>query len=87
VQGYLVDLARSTRNHPDVALGASPRGVLTWQRVAQARAWLSGRGFVAPDDIQAVAEPVLAVRLGLDRGDAAALVTGLIRQVEVPVQP
>ncbi|MBU6275669.1 MAG: MoxR family ATPase [Planctomycetes bacterium] len=87
VQGYLVDLARSTRSHPDVALGASPRGVLTWQRVAQARAWLSGRAFVAPDDIQAVAEPVLAVRLGLDRGDAAALVAGLIRQVEVPVAP
>ena len=85
VRAYLVDLGRATRSHPKVPLGLSPRGLLTWQRVAQAWAFLQGRPFVTPDDIQAVAAPVLGVRLGLGAGAAGALVGELLESVPVPV--
>ena len=65
VRAYLVDLSRASRAHAGVSLGVSPRGMLIWQRVAQAWAFLDGRRFVTPDDVQAVAEPVLSVRLGI----------------------
>jgi MoxR-like ATPase len=63
LRGYIVDLASATRRHPDVYLGASPRGSLALFRAAQARALLEGRDFVTPDDIKTMAEPVLAHRL------------------------
>lgn len=84
VQRYMVELARRSRSHPGVSLGVSPRGLLTWQRVAQARAWLEGRGFVSPDDVQQVAEPVLSVRLGIEVGEAGALTEELLGSVAVP---
>ena len=84
VQEYLVRLGRASRSHRDIALGVSPRGLLTWQRTAQARAWLCGRGFVTPDDVQQVARPVLSVRLGLDSHDAAGVIEGLLAGVEAP---
>jgi len=84
VQGYLVDLARASRSHRDIALGVSPRGLLLWQRTAQARAWLDSRLFVTPDDVQQVAAPVLAVRLGLDGGDAGGVISNLLESVAVP---
>jgi MoxR-like ATPase len=62
---YLVDLADSTRRHPSVALGMSPRASLALQRAARARAAAAGRLYVIPDDIKALAEPVLAHRLVL----------------------
>ena len=61
VQRYLVALATASRNHPDIDAGLSPRGLLLWQRAAQATAHLAGRDFVTPDDVQQVAFPVLAV--------------------------
>lgn len=84
VREYLVDLAGATRKHPRVALGLSPRGVLTWQRVAQAWAFLKERPFVTPDDIQDVAIPVLDVRLGLDSASTSRMVGELIGSVKVP---
>ena len=84
VQEYLVQLARASRTHRDIALGVSPRGLLIWQRAAQAQAWLDSRRFVTPDDVQQVAGPVLAVLLGLDSGDAGGVITHLIESVEVP---
>ncbi len=84
VQEYLVNLARASRSHRDIALGVSPRGLLLWQRTAQARAWLDSRRFVTPDDVQEVATPVLAVRLGLDGGDAGGVISNLLESVEVP---
>ncbi len=63
LQGYLVDLAGATRAHPQLALGMSPRATLALQRVARARAASLGRGHVLPDDIKALAEPVLGHRL------------------------
>lgn len=85
VREYLVDLAQATRNHPEVKLGLSPRGVLTWQRVAQARAHLQGRDFVTPDDIQDVALPVLEVRLSGDFDGTSAIVQQIMESVRVPV--
>lgn len=85
VRGYLVDLGRASRSHPRVTLGLSPRGILVWQRVAQARAFLAERSFVTPDDVQSVAGPVLGVRLGLASGDAAGVMEDLFGTVPVPV--
>lgn len=84
VQEYLVTLAASTRNHRDIPLGVSPRGLLTWQRAAQAWAYLAGRGFVTPDDVQHVAVPVLSVRLGAERGDTEGLIKEVLQGVEAP---
>jgi MoxR-like ATPase len=63
LKGYLVDLAEATRRHPRLALGVSPRATLALQRVARARAAAAGRTYVVPDDLKALAEPVLAHRL------------------------
>lgn len=84
VQDYLVNLAASTRSHRDIPLGVSPRGLLTWQRAAQAWAYLAGRQFVTPDDVQQVAVPVLSVRLGAERGDTENLIRQLLQGVEAP---
>jgi MoxR-like ATPase len=86
VHDYLIDLAHATRTHPRVALGLSPRGLLIWQRVAQAWAFLNGRPFVTPDDVRAVAGPVLGVRLGAG-DDPAAVVREVLAAVVVPVYP
>jgi MoxR-like ATPase len=63
VSDYIVRLVNSTRSHPDVYLGASPRGSLALYRAGQAYAALSGRDYVIPDDIKALAVPALAHRL------------------------
>lgn len=91
VRDYAVALCGATRTHPAVALGASPRAGLHLVRAARARAALSGRDFVTPDDLQAMAAPVLAHRLVLS-GDAALtpgrdieIVTEVVRSLPVPV--
>lgn len=84
VQTYLVQLAQHSRRHSDIALGLSPRGLLTWQRMAQAWAFLDGRNFVTPNDVQDVAQPVLTVRLAINRDDAASVIADLLSHVEVP---
>ena len=63
VADYIVRLVNGTRNHPDVYLGASPRGSIALYRAGQALAGLMGRDYVIPDDIKALAEPALAHRL------------------------
>ena len=93
VARYVVALARATRESPRVRLGASPRASLALQRAAQASAALDGRDFVVPDDVQALAEPVLAHRLLLARDSALAgetagsVLRDLLREVPVPVEP
>jgi MoxR-like ATPase len=62
---YIVQLVRASRGHPDLALGASPRGALAIFRAAQANAWLAGRDYVTPDDVQHVTPAVLGHRLRL----------------------
>ncbi|HEY2428058.1 MAG TPA: MoxR family ATPase [Acidimicrobiales bacterium] len=65
LKGYLVDLAAATRRHPAAALGASPRATLALQRAARAYAASIGREYIVPDDIKALAGPVLNHRLVL----------------------
>ncbi len=62
VAEYVVDVVRQTRQHPHLKLGVSPRGTLMLFRAAQAAAFLAGRDYVTPDDVQRVASPVLAHR-------------------------
>jgi MoxR-like ATPase len=63
LKNYIVDLVRATREHADLALGASPRAALSMLRAARAAAAASGRDYVVPDDIKQLISPVLAHRL------------------------
>jgi MoxR-like ATPase len=90
LKGYLVDLADATRRHPRIALGVSPRGTLALLRAARALAASVGREFVLPDDIKALAGPVLEHRLvltpeasmgGASQGD---LLDDVLTSVPVP---
>ncbi|MDD2649235.1 MAG: MoxR family ATPase [Eubacteriales bacterium] len=63
VRGYMVDIAEKTRADEELRLGVSTRGLISLMRASQAYALISGRDFVTPDDIKALAEPVLAHRL------------------------
>lgn len=63
VKAYIVDLVTTTRDHPDIYLGASPRGSLALFAASRAWAALQGRDFVLPDDVKLLAEPTLAHRL------------------------
>ena len=84
VRSYIVTLGNMTRQHSAVHIGLSPRGLLMWQRLAQAHAYLVGRDFVTPDDVQAVAQPALGVRLTGDFDSAEALVEEILSEVEIP---
>lgn len=90
VKEYIVALIEATRKHPDVYLGASPRGSLALYKASQARAAIDGRDYVIPDDIKALAEPALAHRLiispaaRLKNVDPRAVVDELIHSVAVP---
>jgi MoxR-like ATPase len=63
VRDYVIRLVTATRSHPDLALGASPRGSLALFRTGQALAALRGRAYVLPDDVKQLAAPVLTHRL------------------------
>jgi len=63
IKQYIVDLVDATRHHPDVYLGASPRGALTLFRAAQARAAIHGRDYVIPDDVKRLAPATLGHRI------------------------
>ncbi len=90
VKEYMVDITRRTREFPDVYLGASPRGSLTLFRAGQARAAISGRDFVLPDDVKALAEAALCHRLILGPAarlrdlDAAEVIDEILGSVPVP---
>jgi len=87
---YIVDLVHQTREHPEVYLGASPRGSLALYRTAQARAAMVGRDFVLPDDIKSLAAPALAHRVILGPGarlrdlSARQIVEEILHGVPVP---
>ena len=88
---YAVAIARATRDSPQLAVGASPRGSLALMKLARARAAYLGRDFVTPDDIKAVSIPALAHRLTLapelwvQRIDPAEAVRAAVASVPVPV--
>jgi MoxR-like ATPase len=65
VSGYVVDLCRATRLSPSLQLGVSPRGATALLSAARAWAWLSGRDYVTPDDVKALARPTMRHRVQL----------------------
>jgi len=89
--GYAVRLAAATRNHPQVRVGVSPRGVIALTRAACAFALIHGRGYVLPEDMKALIGPVFAHRVLLSadaqlRGvTAAEVLDDAIRSVPVPL--
>ena len=90
VIGYVVDLARATRSSPSLQLGVSPRGATALMSAARAWAWLSGRDYVTPDDVKALARPALRHRVEL-RPEAElegvtpdAVLDGVLGSVPVP---
>ena len=92
IRDYLLRLVRSTRGHPDLALGASPRAALALYRACQAWALLDGRSYVLPDDVKRLAPSVLIHRLTLSaaarlRGTTAqSVVASLCQTQPVPVE-
>ncbi len=91
VRGYVLDIVHTTRNHPDLLVGASPRAALSVVRAASAVAVTKGRNYVTPDDIKLVAEPTLAHRLQahpaaeLAGATTSATVIDILARIPVPV--
>lgn len=87
---YLLALVRTSRENPDLALGASPRAANAWFVTSQAAAYLAGRDFVTPDDVKAVAPPLLRHRFILkpeallDGLEIDAVIASILNKVPVP---
>jgi MoxR-like ATPase len=90
VLAYIVDLCRATRSAPSLELGASPRGGTAVLNAAKAFAWLTGRGYVTPDDVKAVARPALRHRIRvrheaeLEGSTADAVLEAILATVPTP---
>lgn len=90
VKRYIVEMVRETRQHPEVYLGASPRGSLGLFRAAQARAALLGRDYVLPDDIKTLAPNVLSHRIVVSPAarltdvSAAKIVKEILNELAIP---
>jgi MoxR-like ATPase len=90
VIGYVVDLARATREQPSLQLGASPRAATALLGAARAWAWLQGRDFTSPDDVQVLARPALRHRVAvrpeseLEGVTAEAVLEQVLRSVAAP---
>jgi MoxR-like ATPase len=90
IVGYVVDLCRATRESPSTTLGVSPRGATALLATSRAWAWLTGRDYVTPDDVKALALPTLRHRLQL-RAEAEmegvtpdSVITSILAHVPVP---
>ena len=87
---YVVDLSAATRSHGAIELGVSPRGSAMLLHAAKAWTWWNRRTFVTPDEVQAMARPVMRHRLRLrpdvllDGGTSDGVLDGLLRDVPVP---
>lgn len=91
VLSYMVEIVEATRKKDELLMGVSPRGSLALLRCAKAYAYLDGRSFVTPDDIKALAVPVLAHRIVLGYGaggseSARSLIQTLLAAVPVPTE-
>ena len=91
VQEYMVDIILATRTGDGIMMGVSPRGSLALLRSVKAYAWLSGRSYVIPDDVRALAAPVLAHRILLKHGygrsgENQALIEKIIADIPVPTE-
>ncbi|QGQ44123.1 AAA family ATPase [Metabacillus sediminilitoris] len=92
IKHYIIDLTSKTRKHPSVYLGASPRASIALMKAAQAYAFITGRDYIIPDDIQYLAQYTLPHRIILrseakfEGKSADELVNDLIVSTNVPVQ-
>ena len=89
VQEYMVDIVSATREGENVFMGVSPRGTLAFLRCVKAYAYLCGRNYVTPDDVKALAIPVLAHRIVMGYGKAGenkAFVENIVRNTKVPTE-
>ena len=90
VMEYVVAVVRATRESPSLVLGVSPRGATMLLHASKAWAWMSGRGFVTPDDVKAVALPALRHRVvlrpevALEGRTADGVLNGVLAAVPVP---
>ncbi len=90
IKNYIVSLVTMSRQHPDVYLGASPRGALALYRTSQARAAIVGREYVIPDDVKALAEVTLAHRIIVGPNarikdiSSTSIVQNILNMVPVP---
>jgi len=90
IKEYIVLLTNATRKHPDVYLGASPRGSLALYKTARARAAIESRNFVIPDDIKALADFTLSHRIIISPSariknvDARAIMGEVLDSVPIP---
>jgi MoxR-like ATPase len=90
VLGYIVDVCRATRSSPSLSLGASPRGATALLATSKAWAWLSGRDYLTPDDVKALARPTLRHRVSvrpeaeLEGVTADGVLDGVLASVAVP---
>jgi MoxR-like ATPase len=90
VLGYVVDLCRATRTSPSLSLGVSPRGATALLATAKAWAWLSGRDYLTPDDVKALARPTLRHRVSvrpeaeLEGVTGDGVLDGVLSSVPVP---
>jgi MoxR-like ATPase len=90
VTGYIVDICRATRHSPSLRLGVSPRGATALLATSRAWAWMSGRDYVTPDDVKALAGPTLRHRIQLrpevelDGASPDGVLRGLLTSVPVP---
>ncbi|MFJ4923883.1 AAA family ATPase [Streptomyces sp. NPDC088725] len=90
IAGYVVDICRATRDSPSLALGVSPRGATALLSTARAWAWLTGRDYVTPDDVKALALPTLRHRVQLrpeaemEGVTADSVLTAVLAHVPVP---
>jgi MoxR-like ATPase len=90
VLAYIVDLVTATRNSPSLQLGVSPRGATALLSTARAWAWLSGRSYVTPDDVKAMARPTMRHRVAvrpeaeLEGATPDGVLDGILSAVPVP---
>ncbi|MFK0236167.1 AAA family ATPase [Streptomyces vinaceus] len=90
IAGYVVDVCRATRESPSLTLGVSPRGATALLATSRAWAWLTGRDYVTPDDVKALALPTLRHRVQLrpeaemEGVTADAVITAILSHVPVP---
>lgn len=87
---YMVDIAEATRNHPDIALGISPRGTMALSAMTKSHALMEGRTYATPDDVLAVAPYTLSHRISI-KGDARfagktaeSVLAGILQSISLP---
>ena len=93
VQQYIIDLVTRIRNHPQVVIGASPRGSLALLKLTRAWAAIQGRGFVTPDDVKLFAQQALSHRIIMEpslwgsKTTERTVIDDILRSVATPVTP